>query len=77
MQCILPEPKFYKVKLGYGGVNLFFVFVLRNIDFGFSLDPPRRSGSNVYPQFMVWIKKYKKKIGIPLLTPVLVYKIVI
>ena len=46
------EPHFYIVKLGYGGVYLFFLFLLQNIDCGYSLEPPRRGGSNEYPQSM-------------------------
>ena len=26
----------------------------QNIDFGYSLEPPRRGGSNEYPQSMFW-----------------------
>ena len=40
------------IKLGYAGVYLFFLFLLQNIDCGYSLEPPRRGGSNVYPQSM-------------------------
>ena len=46
------KPHFYTAKLGYAGVNLFFLFLLQNIDRGYSLEPPRRGGSNVYPQSM-------------------------
>ena len=46
------EPHFYIVKLGYAGVYLFFLFLLQNMDCGYSLEPPRRGGSNVYPQSM-------------------------
>ena len=46
------EPHVYIVKLGYAGVYLFFLFLLQNIDCGYSLEPPRRGGSNVYPQSM-------------------------
>ena len=46
------KPHFYKVKLGYAGVYLFFLFLLQNIDCGYSLEPPRRGGSNMYPQSM-------------------------
>ena len=35
---------FYIVKLGYAGVYLFFLFLIRNIGCGFSLEPPRRGG---------------------------------
>ena len=50
------EPHFYKGKLGYAGVYLFFLFLLQNIDCGYSLEPPRRGGSNMYPQSMFWAK---------------------
>ena len=32
--------------------TLFFLFLLKNIDCGYSLEPPRRGGSNEYPQSM-------------------------
>ena len=41
------KPHFYIVKLGFAGVYLFFLFLLQNIDCGYSLEPPRRGGSNV------------------------------
>ena len=47
------KPHFYIVKLGYVGVYLFFLFLLQNIDCGYSLESPRRGGSNVYPQSMI------------------------
>ena len=46
------EPHFYLEKLGFAGVYLFFLFLLQNIDCGYSLEPPRRGGSNAYPQSM-------------------------
>ena len=46
------KPHIYIEKLGYAGVYLFFLFLLQNIDCGYSLEPPRRGGSNVYPQSM-------------------------
>ena len=57
------KPHFYIVKLGFTGYTLFFVFLLKNIDCGnslepprrgggYSLKPPRRGGSNEYPQSM-------------------------
>ena len=36
------EPHFYIAKLGYTGVNLFFLFLLQNIDCGYSFEPPQR-----------------------------------
>ena len=33
-------PHFYIVKLGFTGVYMFFLFLLFNIDCGYSLEPP-------------------------------------
>ena len=46
------KPHFYTVNMGFAGVYLFFGFLLQNIDCGYSLEPSRRGGSNVYPQSM-------------------------
>ena len=35
------KPHFYIEKLGFAGVYLFFLFLLQNIDCGYSLEPPR------------------------------------
>ena len=43
----------------------------QNIDCGYTLEPPRRGGSNEYPQSMFWSKI--RKISIPLHTPVLLH----
>ena len=43
---------YYIVTLGYAGVYLFFLFLLQNIDCGYKLEPPRRGGSNLYPESM-------------------------
>ena len=40
------------IKVGFTGVYLFFVFCIQNIDCGYSLEPPKRGDSNVYPQSM-------------------------
>ena len=45
----------------------------QNIDCGYTLEPPRRGGSNEYPQYMFWSKNKKKGIHVPLQTPVLLY----
>ena len=42
------------------GVYLFFLFLLQNIDCGYSLEPPRRGGSNMYPKSV--LSKNKKNI---------------
>ena len=52
-------------------IDIFLIFA-QNIDCGYTLEPPPRGGSNEYPQSMFWSKNKKK--GIPLHTPVLLYK---
>ena len=47
------KPHFYIVKLGLEGYTLFFLLLLKNIDCGYSLEPPRRRGSNEYPQYVL------------------------
>ena len=46
------EPHFYIVKLGFTGVYIIFLITAQNIDCVYSLEPPRRGGSNEYPQSM-------------------------
>ena len=53
------KPHFYIVKLGFTGVYIIFLFLLKNIDGGYSLEPPWRGGSNEYPQSMFWAEKWK------------------
>ena len=53
------KPHFYIVKLGFTGVYIIFLISARNIDCGYSLEPPRRGGSNEYPQSM-FKQKYEK-----------------
>ena len=48
------KPHFYIVKLGFTGVYIIFLISAPNIDCGYSLEPPRRGGSNEYPQYMFW-----------------------
>ena len=43
------KPHFYIVKLGFTGVHIIFLISAQNIDCGYSLEPPRRGGSNEYP----------------------------
>ena len=40
---------------------IFFLFLLQNIDCGYTLEPPRRGGSNEYPQSMFWSKNKKNR----------------
>ena len=43
---------FYIVKLRFTGVYIIFLISAQNIDCGYSLEPPRRGGSNEYPKSM-------------------------
>ena len=38
---------------------IFFLFLIQNIDCGYTLEPPRRGVPNEYPQSMFWIKNKK------------------
>ena len=51
---------FYKVKLGFTGVYIIFLISAKNIECGYSLEPPRRAGSNGYPQSMFCAEIWKK-----------------
>ena len=44
------KPHFYIINLGFTGVYIIFHISAQNIDCGYSLEPPRRGGSNEYPQ---------------------------
>ena len=55
------KPHFYTVKLGFTGYTLFFLFLLKNIDCRYSLEPPRRGGSNEYRQSMFWAEIWKNQ----------------
>ena len=54
------KPHFYRVKVGFTGVYINFLISAQNIDCGYSLEPPRRGGSNEYPQ-SVFLSRNKKK----------------
>ena len=41
------------------GYTVFFLSLLKNIDYGYSLEPPWRGGSNEYPQSMFWAEIWK------------------
>ena len=42
------KPPFYIVKLGFAGVYIIFLISAQKTDCGYSLEPPRRGGSNEY-----------------------------
>ena len=53
------KPHFYIVKLGFTGVYIIFHISAQNIDCRYSLEPPRRGGSNEYLQSMFWAEIWK------------------
>ena len=52
--------------------DIFLIFA-QNIDYGYTLEPPRRGGSNEYPQSMFWSKN-KKNMYTPAYTSLSMYK---
>ena len=50
------KPHFY---WGLQGYTLFFLFLHKSIYCEYSLEPPRRIGSNEYPQSMFWAEIWK------------------
>ena len=73
------KPQFYYIKVGFkGGQNYIgmkkneifqiknsdiFHISAQNIDCGYSLEPPRRGGSNVYPQSMFLSRNKKNNVN--------------
>ena len=53
------KPHFYIVKLGFTEVYIILLILLKNIDCGYSLEPPRWGGSNEYPESMFWAGIWK------------------
>ena len=46
--------------MGSTEVYIIFLISAQNIYCGYSLEPPRRGGSNEYPQYMSWAENWKK-----------------
>ena len=44
-------PNYIIVKMGLTGVNIFFLFLIQDIDCGYSLEPAWPEGSNMYQYF--------------------------
>ena len=53
------KPHFYIVNLGFKRVYIIFLISAQNIYCGYSLEPPRRGGSNEYQQSMFWAEVWK------------------
>ena len=64
-----------KMKILSHNFLYFFIFA-QNTDCGYTLESPRRGGSNEYPQSMSWSKNKKNRyiVCIPLHIPVLLYE---
>ena len=50
-----------KMKIFTGKNLILFLIFAQNIDCGYTLEPPRRGGSNEYPQSMFWSKNKKNR----------------
>ena len=59
----------------YINFDIFLIFA-RNIDCGYRLEPPRRGGSNKYPQSMFWSKNKKNRFT-PVYSSFNIYKSVV
>ena len=57
------KPHFYTVRLGFTGVYIIFLILLKNIDCGYSLETPSWGGSNKYPQ-SIFLEEIGKNIRI-------------
>ena len=53
------KPHFYIVKLGFTGVYIIFLISAQKHGLWYLLEPPRRGGSNEYPQSMFWAEIWK------------------
>ena len=53
-------PHFYIAKLGFTGVYIIFLISAQKHRLWYSLEPPRRGGSNGYPQYMFLSRNMKK-----------------
>ena len=51
--------KAVKMKIFDRKILILFLFLLQNIHCGYTLEPPRRGGSNEYPQCIFWTKNKK------------------
>ena len=77
------KPNFYMVKRGLQGYTFFLILQKKKkkkkkkkkIDCGFTLEPPRRCGSNEYPHSMFWAEKWKLSVFFSERFPFLVVKL--
>ena len=57
LQIYHPKNESFQTK-----ILIFFHISAQNIDCGYSLEPPRRGGSNEYPQSMFWSRNKKNNV---------------
>ena len=61
--CIFKYTENFTIKnLSDINSDIFFHFSAQNIDYGYSLEPPRRGGSNEYPQSLFLSKNKKNNV---------------
>ena len=55
--------EFLALKIANFQLNIFDIFLIfaQNINCGYKLEPPRRGGSNEFPQSMFWSKNKKNR----------------
>ena len=58
-KCTITKTYLHIVKLVLTGVYIIILLLLKNIDCGYSLEPPRRGGSIECPQSMFWAGIWK------------------
>ena len=62
--CLCNKQRFFSLKKNENfqqkNFDIFLIFA-QNIDCGYTLEPPRRGGSNEYPQSMFWSKNKKNR----------------
>ena len=56
VKCIAPQTPLLSNKFGFAEEYLSVLFLFQNIHCGYSLVPPRRGGSTVYPKYMFLAK---------------------
>ena len=63
MQCEISSALRKPLKIENFHLKIFDIFLIfaQNIDCGYTLEPPRRGGSNEYPQSMFWRKNKKTR----------------
>ena len=51
------RPHFYVAKLGFTGIYIIFLISAKNIDCGYSLEPPRRSLEQKYEKYQNFLSE--------------------